>query len=179
MFTYDYSMEHLKSKVYEKEQLAFKASCKLSGNQEIAKLNLIISMIKENLKCNEKTKQNLLKLKDIKYKEIFSLYQKTWKAHTKLLDQEEELTTSQTEGQSSPKVHSQGYVHNLARKEGPQGTTMTAGKTLKTKWAAPTNIIGRCSPKISLTQKILGEHLPLLTFTWSSLYPTCGRTVTL
>jgi hypothetical protein len=73
--TYDYSIKHFKSKAYEKERSAYKASCKLSGNQEIAKLNLTISMIKENLKCNKKSKQNLLKLKEIKYKETFSLYQ--------------------------------------------------------------------------------------------------------
>jgi hypothetical protein len=81
--------------------LAFKAKCRLSANQDLARLKLSLSMCKENLKLNEKSKQTLLKL--VKYKETNSLYQKNMKMNIKLCDQIEVLHKKfNTQGNSVP-----------------------------------------------------------------------------
>jgi hypothetical protein len=71
--------------------LAFKAKCRLSANQDLARLKLSLSMCKENLKLNKKSKQTMLKLKDVKCKETNSLYQKNMTMNIKLCDQIEVL----------------------------------------------------------------------------------------
>jgi hypothetical protein len=53
----------------------------------LARLRITLSTCKENLKLNDKSKQTLLKLKDVKYKETNTMYQKNLKVTTKLMDQ--------------------------------------------------------------------------------------------
>jgi hypothetical protein len=68
-----------KSKAFKRDCVTFKTSCKLTANQEVARINLIISSFKESVKYTKKSKQDLLKSKDVK--------QKNLKANTKMLDQ--------------------------------------------------------------------------------------------
>jgi hypothetical protein len=79
--------ERIKTKDLLLDGGSFRASCKQTANQVVTSLNITISTLKEAGKSNEKSKQTLLKSKDVKYKDTFTLYQKNLKANTKLLDQ--------------------------------------------------------------------------------------------
>jgi hypothetical protein len=58
---FNLNIECHKSKALEFDQVAFKASFKLTANQEAARLNLTLSSLKESVKCTENSKQDLLK----------------------------------------------------------------------------------------------------------------------
>ena len=85
--SFELNVERSKKKALEKDRVSFKASCKSLANQEASSLNLTIATLKANAKSTKRSKQDLLKLKDIKYKDTFTLYQKNLKANTKLNDQ--------------------------------------------------------------------------------------------
>jgi len=101
--TLNLNIEHSKNTALVRERASFKATCKMVANQEAVSLNLTIVTLKANAKSSEKSKQDLLKAKDVKYKDTFSLYQKNLKSNTKLLDQVATLKKKSTIGlQVSP-----------------------------------------------------------------------------
>lgn len=72
-----------KVKTLENERAASKSTWKA----EVANLNLTITTFKQIAKSAERSKQDLLKAKDVKFKETHTLYQKNLKANSKLVDQ--------------------------------------------------------------------------------------------
>jgi hypothetical protein len=85
MLSFDLNFERLKTKSLEKDQTNFRASCKTSANQVLCRLNLEIGNLKDAMKTQEQTKQNLLKSKDIKCKETLVLYCNNMRSNMKLV----------------------------------------------------------------------------------------------
>jgi hypothetical protein len=85
--TFDLVRECLKTKSLEKDHVPFRTTCKVTVNQVVTSLNITISTLKEVAKSNEKLKQTLFKLTDVKYKDTFTLYQKNLKVNMKLPEQ--------------------------------------------------------------------------------------------
>ena len=81
---FDLNTARLKTKLLEKDCFIFRTTCKKSATQSVTPLNLEIIGLKDLAKTQEKSKQNLLKLKDIKFKETLALYRNNLKANTKL-----------------------------------------------------------------------------------------------
>jgi hypothetical protein len=75
MLTFELNVKCSKNKALERDHASFKAtSCDTFANQEAVSLNLTIATLKANAKTTEKSKQDMLKSKDVKYKDTFTLY---------------------------------------------------------------------------------------------------------
>jgi hypothetical protein len=87
LLTFKFNGERSKCKEFAKERVVFKTTCKALANQEVDRLNLSISSLKESAKSAEKSKKELLASKDVKFKETFTLYQKNVKVNLLLAAQ--------------------------------------------------------------------------------------------
>jgi hypothetical protein len=87
LLTFKFNGERSKCKEFAKERVVFKTTCKALANQEVDRLNLSISSLKESAKSAEKSKKELLASKDVKFKETFTLYQKNIKVNLSLAAQ--------------------------------------------------------------------------------------------
>jgi hypothetical protein len=80
----DLNIEHLKTKLLEKDWSSFRTSCKTTAKQALNRLKIEIIGLKDAMKMQEKSKQYLLKAKYIRFQETLRLYQNTMKMSTKL-----------------------------------------------------------------------------------------------
>jgi hypothetical protein len=55
MLTFDLNIEHLKTKLLEKDHIIFRTSYKVAANQTVTNLNLTISTLKEVAKSTKKS----------------------------------------------------------------------------------------------------------------------------
>ena len=72
--TLQLSIERLKTTSLEKDRTIFRTSCRTTANQVVKRLTQEISDLKSSIKSQEQSKQNLLKAKDIKFKDTLALY---------------------------------------------------------------------------------------------------------
>ena len=83
--TVDLSIERQKTKQLEKDRLSFISSCKSTAKQTVDAMNITITHLKTLAKSQEKSTAELLKAKDVKFKELNSQLQKNMKNCKKML----------------------------------------------------------------------------------------------
>jgi hypothetical protein len=75
--TFDLVRERLKAKTLEKDQSNFRTACKTTANQAVTLRKIELARLKDCMKSQAKSKQYLLKAKDVRFKETVALHRNT------------------------------------------------------------------------------------------------------